>query len=242
MNRCIHILSRSGCLCRNSCLSSFSCSRACACACVCVYIYIYICIHIYIYIPCNAGEWVLSHTWMHRVVHMRESYHSYEWATSHMWMSHITHVNESCRSYDCVMSHIWRNYFIHKNEPYQNGGRKQGHIIEVYFERITFEIRWGLFKTRRARFRQIWLFLIDYIQEWRLGREAHEWCFYSLFFWKYMRVFSACAGLFLDWIELFLIDHTKMEIGTRGPWLRYISKGSSGSTRQLIPSSSFCLM
>ena len=64
---------------------------------------------------CLTHEWVTSRTWVLRVTHMNESWHTYEWVMSHIWVSHVTHMNESCHTYKWVMSHTWMSHVTHMN-------------------------------------------------------------------------------------------------------------------------------
>ena len=57
---------------------------------------------------CVTHEWVMSHTWMHHVTHMKS-------VVPHTWMRHVARMNASSHAHGCVMSHAWMRNITHVN-------------------------------------------------------------------------------------------------------------------------------
>ena len=55
-------------------------------------------------------EWVMPHTWMSHVTHVKESCHTYDYVMSHTWMGHGTQMNESRHTHGWVMSYTWMGH------------------------------------------------------------------------------------------------------------------------------------
>ena len=65
---------------------------------------------------CHTHEWVMSHTLMSHVTHVKESCHTHKWVMSHTWISHVKHIDESWHTYAWVKLHIWMSPVTYRHE------------------------------------------------------------------------------------------------------------------------------
>ena len=91
---------------------------------------------------CPKHEWVMSHMWMVRFMHMMRqithtntswrktysSFQAYEWVKSQVWMSHVADMNESCHKYGWVMSHTQ----MHHRERQIDHGTQTNETFRTY--------------------------------------------------------------------------------------------------------------
>jgi len=97
----------------------------------------------------HTCEWGMSHIWMRHVTHMNQPCDAYEWVkshtwttermhrpwrcvTSHMWMRHVTHMNEACHTYGSAMWRVWMCHITHINN------REDASTVALHGDRLSY--------------------------------------------------------------------------------------------------------